>query len=216
MKGLIRNNFYNVEQVILGSVSLMIISLIWIAITPHFPHLLAFTDIFILGCLGSFSSAMYTMLQNDNMCKWNRFELTTPISKSDVVKAKYISYAIFAVIAIIYSLIATSLSASLNGGFSLEGISYNIGFAVVFGFLTPAIFHPLVEKFGFDKGQLFFIISAILGAGAYLAPSLIFSGFIQKYAISDLTYRITLSIIAIILLGISYIISKKLYVKKDI
>lgn len=217
MKGLIRNNIYTIDEILKGVFYLAILALIWILSTYiFFPDSKIFNDIATMAVLGAFSSSCYELLKNETLSKWNKFELTTPISRNDVIKARYITYIIFALIAIAFITITSIIPIFFDDKFIFERFTYNITLLICLFCLSPAMFHPLTLKFGSDKGMFFFIVSTMTSIVFFFAPSLIFLDFFSKFDNPNLVYRVTLSSLSITLFIISYFISKKMYSNKDL
>ncbi len=213
MKGLLRNNFYTVESTlksgIILAVTVFVVTLVvglngW---DNHFS-----VEIFGLGAIGSFSSIFLALLQSDSTSKWCRFELTTPITKADVIKARYITFAIISMIAVVSYIIIYTMYYIVIGAINLERFGYFISFTTAFLLILPSITNPLVLKFGNDKSQFFFVISAFLAMAYFILPEFLF----KNVPISNFTYRMMLLTISVLIFIGSYLISKNMYLKKDL
>lgn len=220
MKGLIRNNIYNIDQILKLLIGMMVFSLLFVASSHIFveqmPNAIQYSDLALLSTIGAFSSVSIEMLKNEAMSKWSRFELTTPITKGDVIKARYITYTIFAFIAIIFLLVGFLIPVFFGETFDTYWFTYYLTLLLCFCFLSPAISHPLVVKFGIDKGMLFFMLSTFFSLAFFIAPTFIFADFLVSIPNSDAIYRLTISSISLIAFALSYIISKKMYIQKDL
>ncbi len=220
MKGLIRNNFYTIEQITKVLVGMMALALLFIVFVnfnrEQMPNAVQFTDISLLSTIGAFSSVSLEMLKNDAMSKWSKFELTTPITKGDVITARYITYSLFTLIAIVFLTLGFVIPMCFGQAFDLHWYTYYFTLLLCFNLLSPAISHPLIVKFGVDKGILIFMLSTMLSLVFFFAPQFIFADFWASIQNPDAVYRVTISVICIVSFGLSYVISKKMYVNQDL
>ncbi len=217
MKGLIRNNFYNINQIVYGGLGLMGLTLLWLIISNLFiPKATVVNDMLILACTTAFSASSYSLLQNNSMCKWDKFELTTPVNKTDVMLGRYITFLICAIIPVVFFLVSELVVVLTGTPFDLNNFTFTLAFVLIIAFMVPAIYHPLVIKFGIDKGQLFYMLAMMGSIALYIAPTFIFSGLIVALNMTDLTYRILMISIALLLFVVSFVSSRKIYINKDL
>lgn len=220
MKGLIRNNFYTIDQILKVLIGMMLFSLLFVIFATFYaeqmPNAAQFTDISMLATIGAFSSVSLEMLKNEAMSKWSKFELTTPVTKADVITARYITYTLFTLIAIAFLTLGFVIPMFFGQEFDSYWYTYYLAMLFCFNFLSPAISHPLIVKFGVDKGILIFMLSTMLSLAFFVAPPLIFTDFIASIPNHDAVYRVTISGICLIAFGLSYVVSKKMYVNKDL
>ncbi|MFI3174966.1 MAG: ABC-2 transporter permease [Bacillota bacterium] len=213
MKGLLRNNFYTVESTLKGMILVVILVFVVMMVVglngwdEHFS-----VEIFGLGAIGSFSSTFLALVQNDSTSKWCRFELTTPITKADVIKARYITFATGSIVGVVSYIIIYAVYYTIIGGVDLERFGYFVSFVITYLLILPSIMHPLVLKFGMDKGQFIFVMSALFAATYLILPEFL----LKNMPISNFTYRITMLTISVLIFVGSYLISKNMYLKKDL
>lgn len=110
MKGLIRNNFYSVQKDLRIIYPLCLIALIVSVIygDPQLTYLIALVQ--MLMCFGHIG----TGLKNDFISKWNKYEITLPVRRRDVITARYLSFLLFDIIGVLFGL-ATFMLANLTG-----------------------------------------------------------------------------------------------------
>ncbi len=215
MKGLVRNNFYMVSGSLLLSIVVSFVAMILGALTNE-------TVVYSIigGQLGGFGALAATAIQKDATSKWSRFELTLPIRRSEVIKARYLSSILF--IAIGFAL--ATLTAVVHGAtlnivrgemVDFERIGYVFTFGMAFAFSVPTFMIPLVLLFGADKSETLLFVSAGIGLGLFLGSSMLV-GYIlpQEYNI-NLIFRVAYLTVSIIMLTISYIVSRQIYKRKE-
>lgn len=165
------------------------------------------------------SMLVLTSLSYDEMAKWDKYALTMPIKRSELVKGKYI---LFLLLTSISTIISNVVGMILTTIFELESVkellftsvSATSGIILLYSILFPVIF-----KLGVEKGRImiyviFAIPAIVLSAGAQ---------FLKKFNINItiptieelLKYWFFLPIILIVVVYISYLISVGVYEKKE-
>lgn len=143
----------------------------------------------------------------DERSKWERFALTMPTSRLDLVLSKYILAVICGAVSMAFSIIVGVITTgdllqSAAGALTFLGI----GIALV-SLILPAIF-----KFGTEKGRI--IMIAII-----FIPTIIIMlikeqiGAPSEKVISSITTFLPLA--AVVLLAVSILVSKRIYEKKE-
>lgn len=158
-----------------------------------------------------------TTFSYDEYNKWDAYAISLPVSRKNIVKSKYVASLILWLIA----LLVTVVIAVVMGVFE-QNWNYSEMFGMILGcafsiVLLEAIMFPLIFKFGIEKGRIgifvgVFAIAALLGfifTGVDLNGASGFIEFFNKY------YYILIPLVALILLLISYFISKRIYLKKE-
>lgn len=151
----------------------------------------------------------------DEYNKWDAYAITLPNGRVNIVKSKYIATIILVLITSLISFILNLLTGYINNSINFEetlSMITGITFSII---LIQSISYPIIFKFGIEKGRLllfasiFIIISLIslIPVSINISSNIIL--FIEKYWI------ILLLIITSIILSISYLISKKIYLKKE-
>lgn len=153
----------------------------------------------------------------DEYNKWDSYVVTLPNGRKNVVKSKYIA----SLILIVFAVIVTILLEFLVGltGISLEFdkfISTLMGsiFAII---LVASIMYPLIFKYGIEKGRigLFILVFGIVGIIGIFRK--VFKTYVSLSIISFFNsyWFVTLPLVLITILFISYKISEKIYLKKE-
>ena len=172
--------------------------------------MLVFVPIFLstMFCLSLFSYDEYN--------KWDAYACTLPNGRTNVVKSKYITNIIIILIAFFFTLIISLLLSAIKFGGMTQHIIELLYTTLFASFLIITITYPLIFKFGIEKGRILLSISifSLSGFIALFSHSLNtnyleFRTFFKSY------YLVIIPIISIILLYISYLISKNIYSKKE-
>ena len=158
-----------------------------------------------------------TTFSYDEYNKWDAYAITLPISRKDIVKSKYITSVILWLIAILVTVVIVGIMGVFEQNidyFEMFGMILGCVFSIV---LLEAIMFPLIFKFGVEKGRigLFVGVFAIAGLLGFIFTGIDLenaTGFIEIF---NKYYYMLIPLVAIILLVISYFISKRIYLKKE-
>lgn len=217
MKGLIRNNFYNVEGSLKATILIGIIAMIATAVLGmYFPYSTVLLSALTGGILGGFGALAGTAMQKDGASKWNKFELTMPVSRGDVIKARYISFLLYILIGIFMAALSVLLFYAVTGSVSIERLSYGLAFGISFAMAIPTFMTPLILIFGTDKNEVLLMVSVIIGISLFFCSSVILSPFLRNFSNPDLVFRSGYMIFSSVLFAASYLLSVLLYKRKEL
>lgn len=218
MKGLIRNNFYSMEDSLKLTSAINIMMAIGVSVLGIFNSFArSWIAIVILLQMGSYAVQVASTLQRDVSSQWNKFEITMPVRRKDVVKAKYICFILNGVLGIAAALLTVIISQLLQIDINVEKVFLGITFGIVITFALPALMYPLLLIFGVDKTEMVLSISVILISILFVGYSVIFNYIMPDLSVySNLVFRCSIIVISIILFIISYMFSVILYKKKEL
>ena len=209
MLGLIKKDFLLIKA---NSKSMVIIFIVYL--------MLAFQGIFdvtfivpLIGIMLFISTFSY-----DDFNNWNSYAVTLPNGRKNVVRAKYIASIILTII-----LGAVALAISIGIGYAktnninLGEILSSLMGTILSNVIIISLLYPIVFKFGATNGRiiLFAVVFGIAGIGALIAKFIDMPFIINMINGLDSYSLIAIPIISIILLGISYLISNKIYQSKE-
>ncbi|MCG0275361.1 MAG: ABC-2 transporter permease [Thermosediminibacteraceae bacterium] len=159
----------------------------------------------------------YVMLQSacyhDDKNNANVLLNVLPIKRSTVVFCRYISVFVFALISISYYAVLTGIMKILSIPLKLYSITIEgVLFALFTLIFINSIYLPLFFKMGYLKSR---IINLILFFGVGMLGSINekYRGFLGSY--DKMTIMVILAIFAVIIYGISYILSVKIYKNRE-
>lgn len=204
MKGLLYKDFCNLRQV--GKQSLIVLGVftVWSIFVKNSQ---LFSMMIPIYCM----MMLFTAMSYDEMACFDKYALTLPVTRKELVKAKYILLCLlFAAGILIGSLGGMVLRAFLGSQMSLpeEAIS-----AAAVGFLYLLAFEvllPLVFRYGAEKARLF------LAAVFLVAFGLLYGGFtVVKMTGVQVSLQLVLGVLCagIILVFAGFFISYGLSVK---
>jgi len=216
MKGLIIKDFINLKKTLKIFV---VISLLYfvIGITSNNP---GFFSNILCAILAVTTISLFSY---DDLAKWDVYVLTMPIKRETIIMARYIMMLLLALIGAAFSAVLTVASGLyLKKGIKDELIGIVLGTSLII--LLLSIIIPFVVKLGVERARL--ILVAI-----YFIPVMVFMMLKQMFEKRSLeipnwlikTGNIAMKYIYIIIpltlllvLAFSYLISVRLYNKKEL
>ena len=154
----------------------------------------------------------------DDFNNWNSYAVTLPNGRKNVVRAKYIASIILTIILAIVSLtIGIGISYTKTNSINLDEIISSLMGTMLSSVIIISLLYPIVFKFGATNGRiiLFAVVFGIAGIGALIAQFVDMTSIINMINRLDSYSLIAIPIISVILIGISYLISNKIYQNKE-
>ena len=154
----------------------------------------------------------------DDFNNWNSYAVTLPNGRKNVVRAKYIASIILTIILAIVSLtIGIGISYTKTNSINLDEIISSLMGTMLSSIIIISLLYPIVFKFGATNGRiiLFAVVFGIAGIGALIAQFVDMTSIINMINRLDSYSLIAIPIISVILIGISYLISNKIYQNKE-
>ena len=154
----------------------------------------------------------------DDFNNWNSYAVTLPDGRRNVVRAKYIASIILTVVLGIIALaIGIGISYIKTNAINLNEIISSLMGTALSSITIISLLYPIVFKFGSTKGRiiLFTVVFGIAGIGALIAKFVDMTFIIDMVNRLDTNPLIIIPVFSIILLGISYLISNKIYQNKE-
>lgn len=218
MKALILKDLLNLQKYL----KVICLSLVFICMYGFFSEgFELFTAIMpvMVVAMSSFSTFNY-----DELSKADKYILSLPTTRKDIVRARYLLIAIVtfigAVVSLVVSVAASSFTTKQLPNFG--ALLFNSALAFFLFALVGSLQIPCLYKFGPEKGRIFMmvIIAAVsaISAGGYF--------FLRQSNVnletSGLTFLtetpalLLFIIVAAVLYYLSYLISKRIYATKEL
>ena len=151
-----------------------------------------------------------TSLSMDDMAKWDRYALTMPVTRKDIVRSKYLMTIMFFGVSIVISGIIAAVSYYL-----MPETATPFWFIVLVGALGlfyGSLLFPLLYKFGSEKARyMMFVLMAVIG--------ILLVGWFALFGESLngnlLIYILITAVVSIAVFIASYFVSVRLYEKKE-
>ena len=204
MIGLILKDLYNLKK----QTKTYLILLIFYYILG-----IANEDFTMVGSMVALLAAMapITAMAYDERSKWDKYALTMPISRVNIVASKYLLSIIFLLIAFISTMLFSLLFSSLPLS---EGVLVNLA-TLSSGVLIVSVVFPILFKFGVEKGRILMMVVLFSPTALIvLLSKLDFKMPIVDEELIKLLLYISPAI-SLAIFAISIIISVSIYNKKE-
>lgn len=208
MLGMIKKDLFMIKN---NSKTLIVSLIIYVLYTIMFEMDMSFLLPFMTLMI-SLSTFTY-----DDYNNWHLFATSLPQGRTNVIKSKYITTIALIVITTIISILVSFIIGNYRGNLNIEEMLSSImGELLAIIFIMSVLF-PVLFKFGAEKGR---IATMILGIGIMGLVILVtkvaninipqnFIAFIDSY------FLIIFATVSTILISVSYIFSKKIYLKRE-
>lgn len=161
MRGLILKDFYNMKDNIASTVitAICIGLLLMIKGNP---------SMFVLAVTLAGGSIASTCVKMDETAKWEKYEITTPVSRKTIVLEKYVLMLILIIVSLIFgsavSLAAALITNSLNIAQLFLYVAVGFSLAIVSGSLILFC----IFKFGLIKSDIFITVCYLIPVGIFV------------------------------------------------
>lgn len=211
MKGLIRNTFYSMENniIIAFLMSGLLIFVPFINKESTILCMIISVQIFI------FIANVGTSLHADNVSKWNKFELTLPVSKTTIILSKYISFCMLILLGFIISILTGIILMFTTSAFNITSLLWGYEYGLTLSIIVASIMYPTMLIIGTEKNELIILLSACLAVMFMMLIALLLSPFTNGMNLHSPLVGTTLVCISPILLLISYFVSLQVYKNKE-
>ncbi|MDE5984139.1 MAG: ABC-2 transporter permease [Eubacterium sp.] len=206
MKGLLIKDFMILRKHCLVNV---LVSLIFFAIS-----ILSYESMyFAYYSVAIFSVVSITLFAYDESYRWNRFECVLPLKRSTVVNEKYL----FLLTIVIPAVLIESICFGIRFHLDKSDLISLMSLMLFYGFVSPIIVIPILFKFGFVKGKMINMLVIAIMASAITVINFKNSadGLMLEGYFTPQRDAVLFAVLAVILLFISWIISRIIYSKKQ-
>ncbi|MBP1904535.1 uncharacterized protein YacL [Paenibacillus turicensis] len=211
MKGLLANNFYSTQE----NIRLSLIIALVVAIAALFLKEASFIPMIIAIQIFVFATNLGASLKMDAASKWNKFEITLPVTRRNIITAKYISFLFLILIGVATSLITVAFQG-LWGELNSKMIISGYGYGLQLSFSTIAIVYPLILKLGAEKSETLLFAAAGLSVGLRLLVwyLLFLSDKTTNFKSSIIVDYVSLAL-ALLMFVLSYFLSVRIHRNKE-
>ena len=154
----------------------------------------------------------------DDFNKWDAYAITLPVLRKNIIKSKYIATLIIILASSLLGLLISLLISVLpNQIFSLDIFIEEFLSAILGAIIFISIMFPLIYKIGIEKARIsvFVVVFGLLIVFNFLGGFIDFSRVLEKLnSLSDVWF-IVIPIIAMLFILVSYIITSRIYLKKE-
>lgn len=208
MKGLIKKDFLLIKSNV-KLIVLMLFVFSIMTIQGQFDISFVVPFIVVMIFMSTFSYDEYN--------KWDTYAITIQNGRKNIVKSKYIASLILIVVSIIITFLLNFITSLVNSNLDLDKFISTLSGTAFATILILSIMYPFIFKFGIEKGRIGMFVITFVIVGIV--------GLFSKYVKIDVTnnlitifnnyWFIFLPIVLLVMLLISYNVSKKIYMKKE-
>lgn len=161
-----------------------------------------------------FTMMITTTISYDNLAKWDKYALTMPITRKEMVLSKYICSIIFNLIGLVLGIVIVFAMGIVRNNLNITEIFISAISSAIVMIIFISLMFPLVYKFGVEKFRIFLILIFMIPVFFILALRNMTNvgELIDKWLIYII---ISVPIIAVIGFVLSYFISIKIYENKE-
>lgn len=211
MNGLIRNNFYSMGS----NLKITFIMAAALAFSPLLINNTSFYPMIIAVQIFLFVANTGTALHADEVSKWNKFELTLPIKRSNIIGAKYITFFVLILFGFLMGL-CTAICTNLAGQtWNFYSALWGYTYGLVLSTISISLMYPIILKIGTEKNELIFLLSAFAAVGAMGVIALSLSTVTDGINLHHPLVGIVSTLVAIFMFIVSYLVSLKIHQKKE-
>lgn len=201
MKGLMKKEFLMLWR---ASRAFMLICVVFIAMSAISQDniIFLFMPIMISGLLPS------TLLSYDERCKWQEFSGALPVSRAQLVSAKYLlglgCMTLILLVTLIVHLIVRRFPPQTL--LSMLGAIYGLSLFI------SAVSLPMMFKFGVEKGRLWYYATLVLVGGASGASAGVATDLFSEGLPSFLWL---IPVLGVIIFALSWLLAIRFYQKRE-
>lgn len=157
-----------------------------------------------------------TILSYDEKSGWNLYSGALPYSRAQLVSAKYILAAVLIFAVWILSAGIQLVRAGLGGAADLQELAFILAVLLLMGIGSSGLILPVMFKYGVEKGRFaYYLAIAVVCGGGVAFPQIIDQMKITLNVESHMVPAI-MTAAGIVLFAVSWIISVKVYEKREI
>ena len=214
IKGLLLYTFYSATataRLILGICLLFGVYLLC-AIRFHALHAHS-APVFALMGIATFSCSFIMSEYKDVATKWSRVQLAMPIKRSDVIASKYLGHLLMLSLGIALTAIFIGLHFPLRDCVEcfIENILWFVPASIGTSLISCGLFYPVAYVMGIDKDGALYLVCMFVSGG--INALILWIGYTAK--LPQIVNAAVCVIISAVLFVVSYVITAKIYAKKD-
>ena len=153
----------------------------------------------------------------DDFNNWNAYAISFPCSRKTIVKSKYMASIIITIISSIIGVLVAAVIAGLKGSIDVSETLDSLFSCILAISIIISIMYTMIFKYGSEKGRIFlfllFAIIAVLGNVFY--KYIDFSSLERYLSFFEKNYYVVIPMFSALIICVSYLISKRIYLKKE-
>lgn len=216
MKGLFINNLYaTLSNTKIFSGIMLLLGIFVVAMDNKIPSLII--GYMLLGMAG-FSLTAIASLRKESATKWNKYKLTAPVKRSDIVKSHFINLILWLVVGMGFAGISAALSVMLHGFPFDRNTDIFMLFVVGIGIslFMGAVFFPLFYLGGEERNEVFLVISLLCAVAIIVGlTTLINILFPNMTTLQLILGGIVILVCAVLAFTLSFLLTVGIFKRKE-
>ncbi len=208
MRGLLLKDFYIAKSnIIILGISLIVIGL-------GLSFLMESSSILVLSP-AIFTTAVFISITADASSKWNKFAVTMPVSRQQIISGKYSMFIILTLVGIIIGLIPCVALSFIRHDVTWQSVALFGLLGMAISFFSGSFSLLLAYVFDPEYSQIVFMTSFVGASGIITGIVLLINIFFPVKTHMLIAFLIVF-IVSMISLACSYKVAANVYTKKDI
>ena len=210
MKSLLIKEFYNIKEAMVTNILIML-ALSVLSVVKN--GSIAIMPIMIIGMSTLISQSMRAEKEKG----WNRYELTMPISRKDVILSKYLLFLLLCTGGMLIGFGINIIAMLVKGTIDWSNMVVYIIISFIVALIAGSFLIPLTYKLGTDKSETLSLLCYAIPVGMLIAILLLMKNRIGNlYAIKNLLFWVSgVLVVALVFFIISAIVSYEIYRRKQ-
>lgn len=210
MKSLLIKEFYNIKDTMKTNILIMLVLSIFSVLKNGSAAIMPIT---VIGM----STLIVPSMRAEKEKDWNKFELTMPINRREIVASKYILYLLLCLMGLILGAIVNVCGMVFSQLSSFDNIDIYLYISMIIALVSGSVLIPLVYKLGVDKSETLSLVCYSIPIAILVGLLLYLKERIHTLEIiSHLRIWLILILVAMfVIFFISGVISYKIYKKKQ-
>lgn len=194
MKGLLIKDFYVIKDILL----LFLLTIVIVGTGISY-----LSSPWVLGIMASVILGMNTSatINIDKTAQWDKFAVTLPVSRKQVITSKYIIYSLLCLTGLTIGIVISIVVSILRNELDVSVIPMYVTAGIFISFVSGSVAIPCNFILSEEKSNIGVIFSYVVTAGIFVAYIFLADKFIGMDNV------IAISIVGILLSGILYYIS---------
>ncbi|EZH66488.1 hypothetical protein DH09_11190 [Bacillaceae bacterium JMAK1] len=218
MIGLLLNQYYSVSKTILSyAVAAFVLVLVAIGIGNE---LLVFFAMYMPIIF--LVSPAFEVLKHESQSGWNKFVLTLPVHRGNIVQSQYVFFLFLTSIGIVITVMAFVVAEWVFGSAMNQELMYTMMTGIGIAFIMGGISYPATYVFGTEKSDTIVLVATLSGVGLFLLAQQGFARLIEQMTVetiasmnASLVFNGSFLLIGLVFFVISYFVTLGIYNRKE-
>lgn len=211
MRGLLLNNYYSLQNNIKTSlgIALALLLVSFVAADHTVMNSIIAAQILI------FSVSIGSSLQMDEASKWSKLEITMPIQRKTVIRAKYLSFILLILTGTAVSIVTPALIFVRGIDTTHFNLSTGFTFGLSLSISTISIYYPVILKFGVEKSEMMIMVSAALSVAIRFLVWMLLGLLWKPVNFNGAETGYVSLIVAVVIFAVSYLLAVRIHRNKE-